>query len=98
MVRASELTNRRELRALCDGDTLNRGTQQVWVSLHPYPDQGEGSFSEFANFPEVPGMGDLSTCLMLMVTIELQELHRYAPYLYTQWRLKQQPGFSTEIA
>jgi len=68
------------------------------VSPHPYPDQGEGSFSEFANFPEVPGMGDLSTCLMLMVTVELQELHRYAPYLYTQWKLKQQPGFSTEIA
>ena len=27
------------------------------VSLHLYPDQGEGSFSELANFPEVPDVG-----------------------------------------
>ena len=29
------------------------------ISLCPYPDQGEGSFSELVNFPEVPGVGRL---------------------------------------
>ena len=27
------------------------------ISLRPYPDRGEGSFSELANFPEAPGAG-----------------------------------------
>ena len=34
----------------------------------------EGSFSELANFPEVPGVEGLNTCLTLMVTMELQQL------------------------
>ena len=34
---------------------------------------------------------------MLMVKMELQELIRYTPYLYTQWKLERRPGFPTEI-
>jgi len=41
-------------------------------------------------------MGGLSTCPVLKAT-ELQELLTYVPYLYTQWKLKGWPGFSTEI-
>jgi len=56
----SELTNRRELRALQDSEALNgRAMYRSGFSLFPYPDQGEGSFSELVNFPEVPGVGGL---------------------------------------
>ena len=27
------------------------------ISLRPYPDRREGSFSELVNFPEAPGVG-----------------------------------------
>ena len=54
--------------------------------------------SEMVNFPEVPGVGGLSTCPTLMAATELQELLTYIPYLYTQWKPERQPGFSTEIA
>jgi len=36
-LRASELTNERELRALRDGDALNGGTPQVWGLSEPIP-------------------------------------------------------------
>ena len=52
---ASELTSRRELRALRVGETLKGALHSSGVSLHPYPDRGEGSFSDLVNFPEVPG-------------------------------------------
>jgi len=55
----SELTNGKELRTLRDGDAMNGGTPQVWDLSAPVPnlDRGEESFSELANFPEVPGAG-----------------------------------------
>jgi len=58
-VRVSELTNGKELRTLRDGDAMNGGTPQVWDLSAPVPnlDRGEESFSELANFPEVPGAG-----------------------------------------
>ena len=71
--------------------------QRSGVSLHLYPDRGEGSFSELANFPEVPRIGGLSTCPTLMVMMELQELLMYVPYLYKWWKLERWPGFSIEI-
>ena len=46
-----------------------------------------------ANFPKAPGVEGLSTCLMLMVMTELQELLMYVPYLYTRWKLEPRPGF-----
>ena len=58
-MRVSELTNGRELRTLRDGDAMNGGTPQVWDLSAPIPniDRGKESFSELANFPEVPGGG-----------------------------------------
>ena len=53
----SELTNRRELRALRVGETLNGGTPQLWGLSAPYPDRGGREFSDLANFAEVPGTG-----------------------------------------
>ena len=47
-------------------------------------DRGKGSFSESANFPEVPGAWGLGIWPMLMVMIELQELLTYVSYLYTR--------------
>jgi len=40
-----------------------------------------------ANFPEVPGAGLEYTCPTLMVTMEVQELITYVPYLCTRWKL-----------
>ena len=82
-MRASKLTNRRGLRALRVGEGLNGGTPQVWGLPVPYPDKGEGSFSKLVNFLEVPGVGGLNTCPMLMVMTELQKLFKYVPYLNT---------------
>jgi len=60
-VRASELTNGRELRVLRDGDVLNRGTPQVWGLSVPIPRPMGREFlcQKLANFPEVPGVGGL---------------------------------------
>jgi len=54
------------------------------VSLHLYPDQGEGSFSELANFPEVLDVGP-------------QELLMYVPYHNKWWKLEWWPEFWTQI-
>ena len=68
---------------------------QVWaLCTRIYPGWREVSFSKLANFPEVSGAGSLSTCPTLTVMTELQELLTYVPNLYTQWKLKQQPGFN----
>jgi len=56
-VRAFELTNGRELKALWDDEALNGGTLQVWGLSAPNPNRGEGSFFKVANFPEVPSVG-----------------------------------------
>ena len=73
-MRASELTSRRELRALQDDDALNGALHRSEISLRPYPDRGEGSFSELANFPEAPGVGAWVYMPEFMVMMKLQEL------------------------
>ena len=70
-VRASELTNRRELRTFRDGDALNstglvslcartqtegKGVSPSWWTSQK-PLVRKGSFSELMNFPEAPGAG-----------------------------------------
>jgi len=42
-MRASELTNTRQLRALRDGDALNGGTPQVWGRSVPTEGKGVSS-------------------------------------------------------
>ena len=46
-----------EFRTFRDGDALNEALRRSRISLHPYPDRREESFSELANFPEAPGAG-----------------------------------------
>ena len=78
----SELTNRKRVESLLRWWCLERGAlHRSGVSLHPYPDWGEQSLSGLANFSEVSGTGGWSTCLILMVTTELQELLMYVPCL-----------------
>jgi len=47
-----------------------------------------------AKFPEAPGMGDLNTFLTSIVTMEVQELVTYVPYLYTWRKYKRRLGFN----
>ena len=87
-MRVSELTYGRELRALRDCEALNgRAMHRSGFSLCPYPDQGEGSFSELVNFPEVPGVVGLSVYPMFMVAMELQELLTYIPHQNMEYQM-----------
>ena len=87
-VRAPELSNRRELRALRVGETLSKGTPQVWGLSVPIPRPRKREFLWVGELPRSHWCGGLSTCLMLMVMTELQELLTHVPYLYTRWKLK----------
>jgi len=93
-VRTSELTNGESWVLFKMVKPWAEALHRSRIFWCPYPDRGEG---KLANLPEVSGERDLSTYSTLMVTTELQELIRYAPYLYTQWKLEWRPGFSTEI-
>jgi len=65
---------------------LNGGTPQVWGLSMPIPRPRGREFLPVGELPR--------TCPTLMVMTELQELLTYAPYLYTRWKLEQQPGFN----
>ena len=53
-MRASELTNARQLRALRDGDALNGGTPQVWGLSVPVPRLRGREFLRVGKLPRCP--------------------------------------------
>jgi len=59
-VRASELTNRRELRTFRDDDVLNGGTPQVWDLSAPVPRPRGREFLRVGELPRSPWCGGLS--------------------------------------
>ena len=59
-MRASDLTNRRELRTFRDSDALNRGTPQVWDLSAPVPRPRGREFLRVGELPRSPWCGGLS--------------------------------------
>ena len=53
-VRASEMTNRRELRTFRDGDALNGGTPQVWDLSATVPRPRGREFLRVGELPRSP--------------------------------------------
>ena len=82
-MRASELTNGRELRALQVGEALNRGSPPVWGLSVPVPRPRGIEFLRVGKLPKVPGEGELITCQTFIVATDLQELLLYVPCCYT---------------
>ena len=72
-------------------------TPQVWGLSVPIPRLKGREFLRIGELSRNPWHRGLSTCLTLMVTMELQELLKYVPYLYTRWKLKWRPGFIQAI-
>ena len=83
---ASELTNGRELRALQVGEAFERGHFTGLGSLYTRTQTKGREFLRVGKLPR--------TCPTLMVMTELQEFLTYVPYLYTRWKLEQEPGFN----
>ena len=64
-VRASELSNRRGLTALRDGEALNGGTPQVWGLSAPIPSPRGREFLRVGELPRSPGVWSLAQCVIL---------------------------------
>ena len=85
------------MRALQDGDALNGGTPQVWDLFVPVLRPRGREFLQVGNLPRCPRCGELEYMPNVDGDDGAAKLLRYTPYLYTQWKLKQRPQFSTEI-
>ena len=89
-MRASKLTNRRELRTFRDGDALiERGHSTGLGSLCARTQtEGKGVSPSWRTFQKPLVRGLEYTCPTLKVTKELQELITYVSYLYIRWKLE----------
>ena len=88
-VRASELTNRRELRTFRDGACLEHGHSTGLGSLCSCTQtEGKGVSPSWWT-SQKPLVREFEyTCPTLKVTTELQELITYVSYLYIRWKLE----------
>jgi len=88
----SELTSRRELRALQVGETLKGALHRSGVSLHRTQTEGKGVSLTWQTFEKSLALGVSDADDDNGVARAPSRM--YVLYLYTQWELERQPGFN----